>query len=33
MLFLHGIVFLTWYGDIHGGSSPGVLHLTCEGAA
>ena len=21
---------LTWYGDVHGSSSPGVLHLTCE---
>ena len=21
---------LTWYGDVHGSSSPGVLHFTCE---
>ena len=27
---LHGIVFLTRYGDIHGSCSPGILHLTCE---
>ena len=25
-------IVLTWYGDVHGTSSPGVLHLTCEGA-
>ena len=23
-------VVLTWYGDVHGSSSPGVLHLTCK---
>ena len=23
-------IVLTWYGDVHGTSSPGVLHLTCE---
>ena len=25
-------VVLTWYGDVHGISSPGVPHLTCEDA-
>ena len=23
-------VVLTWYTDVHGSCSPGVLHLTCE---
>ena len=30
--YSYTVVFLTWYGDIHSGCSPGIFHLTCKDA-